>query len=173
MVQVKGGVAGNIAGGLRTAPASGRRPELDIAEVAAQTGMAASALRYYERRGLIESSGRNGLRRAYSPDVLDRLTLIGCAQAAGFTLTQIARFLVSTPSDTELRKQLAVKATALDEDIARLTRMRDSLRHASTCRHTPLVECPEFKSRINDVGGATGADVDVDVANTDADADAD
>ncbi|MBS2536421.1 MerR family transcriptional regulator [Catenulispora sp. NF23] len=154
MVQVKG----DIAGGRRAEPASGQGPELDIAEVAAQTGMAASALRYYERRGLIEPSGRNGLRRAYSPDVLDRLTLIGCAQAAGFTLTQIARFLVSTPSDTELRKQLAVKAATLDEDIARLTRMRDSLRHASTCRHTPLVECPEFKSRINDVRDANGGD---------------
>jgi hypothetical protein len=40
---------------------------------------------------------------------------------------------------------MAEKATALDEDIARLTRMRNSLRHASTCNHEPLVECPDFK----------------------------
>ncbi|SHN43069.1 MerR family transcriptional regulator, redox-sensitive transcriptional activator SoxR [Cryptosporangium aurantiacum] len=125
-----------------------RTDELDIADVASRTGLTASALRFYERRGLIESSGRNGLRRTYDPAVLDRITLIGCARAAGFTLAQIARFLVATPGDDELRKQMAAKAHALEEDIARLTRMRDSLRHAATCTHTPLVACPEFKSRL-------------------------
>ena len=124
--------------------------ELDIAEVAERTGLAASALRFYERRGLIASSGRNGLRRTFAPEVLDRITLISCAQAAGFTLAQIARFLVATPDDTVLREQMARKAVQLDEEIARLSRMRDSLEHATTCTHTPLVECPEFKTRIED-----------------------
>jgi MerR family redox-sensitive transcriptional activator SoxR len=127
---------------------------LDIAEVAERTGMTASALRFYERRGLIRSSGRNGLRRTFGPDVIDRITLIGCAQAAGFTLAQIAAFLVASPSDAELRGRMAAKAAELDQDIARLTRMRDSLRHASTCTHAPLVECPEFKSRIRDENAA-------------------
>ncbi|MGK5440709.1 MerR family transcriptional regulator [Micromonospora sp. URMC 105] len=121
---------------------------LDIAEVAERTGMTASALRFYERRGLIRSSGRNGLRRTFSPDVVDRIALISCAQAAGFTLAQIAVFLVASPGDAELRERMAAKAHALDQDIDRLTRMRDSLRHAATCTHTPLVECPEFKTRI-------------------------
>jgi MerR family redox-sensitive transcriptional activator SoxR len=124
--------------------------ELDIAEVAERTGMTASALRFYERRGLIRSSGRNGLRRTFSPDVIDGITFIGCAQAAGFTLAQIARFLVATPDDAELRERMAQRARELDQDIARLTRMRASLRHASACTHTPLIECPEFKSRISD-----------------------
>ncbi len=123
---------------------------LDIAEVAARSGLAASALRFYERRGLIASGERNGLRRTYEPQVLDRLALIGCAKAAGFTLAQIARFLTATPSDTELRSRMADKARDLDNEIARLTRMRDSLTHAVTCTHTPLVECPEFKARIGD-----------------------
>ncbi|MGW4498968.1 MerR family transcriptional regulator [Micromonospora sp. NPDC004336] len=127
-----------------------RTAELDIAEVAEQTGMTASALRFYERRGLIRSSGRNGLRRTFSPDIVDRIALIGCAQAAGFTLAQIARFLVARPGDAELRERMAEKARGLDQDIARLTRMRDSLRHASVCTHTPLVECPEFKSQIRE-----------------------
>jgi MerR family redox-sensitive transcriptional activator SoxR len=122
---------------------------LDIAEVAAQSGLAPSALRFYERRGLIASSGRNGLRRAFEPGVLDRLALISCARAAGFTLAQIGRFIAATPSDTELRQQLADKARELDSEIARLTRMRDSLAHAASCPHTPLVECPEFKTRIS------------------------
>lgn len=127
-----------------------RTAELDIAEVAEQTGITASALRFYERRGLIRSSGRNGLRRTFSPDIIDRIALIGCAQAAGFTLAQIARFLVASPGDAELRERIAKKARELDQDIARLTRMRDSLRHASACTHTPLIECPEFKSHIRE-----------------------
>lgn len=123
---------------------------LDIAEVASRSGLASSALRFYERRGLISSGERNGLRRTYEPAVLDRLALISCAKAAGFTLAQIERFLRATPSDTELRARMAEKARQVDEEIARLTRMRDSLTHAVTCTHTPLVECPEFKARIRD-----------------------
>ncbi|MEO6794244.1 MAG: hypothetical protein ABI253_15075 [Mycobacterium sp.] len=48
---------------------------------------------------------------------------------------------------------MAEKACELDDEIARLSRMRDSLTHAVTCTHTPLVECPEFKARISDLGG--------------------
>jgi MerR family redox-sensitive transcriptional activator SoxR len=128
--------------------------ELDIAEVAERTGMTASALRFYERRGLIESSGRNGLRRTFRRDVVDRIALIACAQAVGFTLAQIARFLVAVPGDAELRERLADKTRELDQDIARLTGIRDSLRHASACTYTPLIECPEFKSRIKDTNTA-------------------
>ncbi|MGW5375943.1 MerR family transcriptional regulator [Nocardia sp. NPDC003999] len=119
---------------------------LDIAEVGEQTGLAPSALRFYEKRGLIAPTGRNGLRRTYHPDVLSRLALIICARGAGFTLTEIARFLRASPSDAELRARMAEKARQLDDDITRLIRMRDSLRHAATCTHDPLVECPDFKS---------------------------
>jgi DNA-binding transcriptional MerR regulator len=118
---------------------------LDIAEVAERSGLAPSALRFYEKRDLIAPAGRNGLRRAYEPQVLPRLTLITCARRAGFTIAEIARFLRATPGDTDLRTRMAEKADQLDEDIARLTRMRDSLRHAATCAHEPLVECPDFK----------------------------
>ncbi|WP_459547549.1 MerR family transcriptional regulator [Nocardia sp. X0981] len=132
---------------------------LDIAEVADRSGLAPSALRFYERRGLIHSAGRNGLRRTFEPDVLDRLTLIDCARGAGFTLAQIQRFLTATPDDTELRDHLAAKATQLDHDIARLTRMRDSLRHAATCAHQPLVECPQFKNTLTESDGPRPAPV--------------
>ncbi|MEV6647683.1 MerR family transcriptional regulator [Amycolatopsis sp. NPDC051371] len=122
---------------------------LDIAEVAEKSGLAPSALRFYEKRGLVEPAGRNGLRRTYHPDVLRRLDLVACARGAGFTIAEIARFLVATPSDDALRARMAVKATELDDAIDRLTRMRDSLRHAATCEHVPLVECPDFKQAIS------------------------
>ncbi|WP_306363961.1 MerR family transcriptional regulator [Nocardia sp. CC227C] len=117
---------------------------LDIADVAARSGMAASALRYYEQQGLIASAGRNGLRRTYEPEVVPRLALIACARRAGFTIAEIHHFLRATPDDTALRAQLVRKARDVDEDIARLTRMRDGLRHAAVCTHARLVDCPEF-----------------------------
>ncbi|MFW0790429.1 MerR family transcriptional regulator [Gordonia sp. CPCC 205333] len=122
--------------------------DLDIGEVAARTGTSASALRFYERRGLIASRGRNGLRRTFAPETIDRLLLIRCAQDAGFTLAQIGRFLVATPDDDALRERMGQRALELDDDIARMMRMRDSLRHAATCTHVPLVECPDFKDRL-------------------------
>ncbi|MFQ6398550.1 MerR family transcriptional regulator [Nocardia sp. KC 131] len=123
---------------------------LDIGEVAERSGLAPSALRFYEKRGLITSQGRNGLRRTFSPDVLERLSLVTCARAAGFTIAQIARFLVATPSDAELRTQMAEKARQLEEDIVVLSRMRNGLHHAATCSYHPLVECPDFKRSFAD-----------------------
>ena len=122
---------------------------LDIGEVVAHTGLAPSALRFYEQRGLIASSGRNGLRRTYDADVLDRLALIACAREAGFGIAEIARFLSAGPDDGDLRDRMAVKVEELDVLIARLTRMRAGLRHAVTCDHEPLVACPEFKQTLN------------------------
>lgn len=118
---------------------------LDIGEVAERCGLAASALRFYEKKGLIAPAGRNGLRRSYRPDVLDRLALISCARGAGFSIAEIGRFLQATPNDTELRDRMADKAQQLEQDITRLIRMRDGLQHAATCTHERLVECPDFK----------------------------
>lgn len=122
--------------------------ELDIGEVAERTGLTASALRYYERRGLIASSGRNGLRRTFDPDVIEQLTFITCARAAGFTLAEVERVVAATPDDHRLRASMARRADSLQDEIARLTRMQKALRHASTCDHTPLVRCPTFKGLL-------------------------
>jgi hypothetical protein len=59
---------------------------LDITAVAKQSGVPASALRYYEGKGLIASVGRRGLRRLFDAAVLERLALIALGQAAGFSL---------------------------------------------------------------------------------------
>ncbi|MEU8362074.1 MerR family transcriptional regulator [Nonomuraea sp. NPDC048882] len=124
---------------------------IDIGEVAERSGLAASALRFYERKGLIQAEGRNGLRRAYRPETLERLTLITCARDAGFTLTEIAAFLRARPSDAVLREQLAARERAVTGRIAQLTRLRDSLRHAAVCEHDPLVDCPDFKRALGRV----------------------
>lgn len=123
--------------------------DLDIGEVHDRTGLQPSTLRYYEQRGLIAPTGRSGLRRRYASDVIGRLALIRAAQAAGFTLTEIADLLEATPADTELRARLAAKADELDDRIQLLTTMRDQLRHAVGCDSPRLVDCPHFQRCID------------------------
>src|SRR3546814_20007242 len=55
--------------------------DLDIAEVAQRSGVPASALRYYEEKGLIASIGRRGLRRLFDPGVIERLALLALGRA--------------------------------------------------------------------------------------------
>src|SRR5215469_16970378 len=68
---------------------------LDIGDVASRSGMAPSALRYYESEGIIASVDRKGLRRQFRPDVLTTLAVIAMCQQAGFTLDEIKLVLAT------------------------------------------------------------------------------
>lgn len=116
---------------------------LDIGAVARASGFPASALRYYEEKGLIQSVGRQGLRRMFPPSVLDRLAFITLGQNAGFSLDEMVSILKEGGAID--RKQLLEKAEALDRTIKQLTAMRDGLRHAAACTASSHFECPTFK----------------------------
>ncbi len=118
---------------------------MDIAEVAKQTGVPASTLRFYEQRGLISSNGRHGLRRLFGPDVIERLALIGLGQTAGFSLDEIAGMLTRSGKPAINRAALSARAEALDANIRRLSAMRDALRHAAVCPARSHLECPTFR----------------------------
>ena len=62
---------------------------MDISEVSKQTGIASSAIRHYEEKGLITSVGRRGLKRLFGPEVLDQLALITLGKTGGFSLEEI------------------------------------------------------------------------------------
>src|ERR687889_2041452 len=66
---------------------------LPIGELARRTGVATSALRYYERIGLLSPAERVGQRRHYPPSSAERVALIRLFQDAGFTLAEIGRLL--------------------------------------------------------------------------------
>jgi DNA-binding transcriptional MerR regulator len=131
---------------------------LDIAEVAAQTGVPASALRYYEDKGLIRSVGRRGLRRVFAADVLERLALIALGRAAGFSLEEMAGMFTRDGRVKIDRDKLAAKAKELDATIRQLTAMRDGLRHAVACKAPSHMECPKFRRIVQAAAaGALGA----------------
>jgi DNA-binding transcriptional MerR regulator len=66
---------------------------MKIGELAGRSGLHASAIRYYERRGLLLAPHRAGGQRRYSADALDRVLLIRFASEMGFTLSEIKVFL--------------------------------------------------------------------------------
>jgi DNA-binding transcriptional MerR regulator len=118
---------------------------IDIAEVARQSGVPASTLRFYEERGLVEAVGRRGLRRLFEPTILERLALIALGQSAGFSLQEIGAMFAPDGRPRIDRAKLAAKADELDRTIRRLSAMRDGLRHAAACPARTHMECPTFR----------------------------
>jgi DNA-binding transcriptional MerR regulator len=118
---------------------------LDIGEVARRSGVSASALRYYEDKGLIASVGRSGLRRLFDADVLERLALIALGQSAGFSLDEMAQMFAPDGRPRIDRRALTAKADELDRTLRRLAAVRDGLRHAAACRAPSHMECPTFR----------------------------
>ena len=119
--------------------------DLDIGEVAKRAGIPASALRFYEQKGLVASVGRHGLRRQYDREVLERLALIALGRSAGFSLDEIARMFAPGGKLEVDRPMLVNKADELEVTIRKLTAMRDGLRHAAACRAPSHMECPTFQ----------------------------
>lgn len=118
---------------------------MDISEVARRSGLAASALRYYEQKGLIVSVGRVGLKRSFAPNVLDRLALIALGQTAGFSLEEIRAMFAPDGRVAIDRRVLSKKADQIDHTIVRLRAIRNGLRHAAACPAQRHDKCPTFQ----------------------------
>lgn len=121
---------------------------MDISEVVKRSGVSASALRYYERRGLIRSLTDTGTRRRFAPTVLDHLALIALGQAAGFSLDEIRLMFTPDGSVALDRNMLAAKADELERLVKRLESMIEGLRHAAVCPAPRHSECPSFQKLL-------------------------
>lgn len=128
---------------------------MDISEVARLSGVPASALRFYEKKGLIASVGRSGGRRTFAGAVLDQLALIALGQAAGLSLDEIQSMFLPGGGANIDRRLLAAKADELDLRIERLKAMSKGLRHAADCPATSHAECPTFQRLLK--AAASGA----------------
>ena len=117
---------------------------LDIAEVARRSSIPASALRFYEEKGLIGSVGRRGQRRLFEPAVIERLALIALARAAGFSLDEIAETFPAGRGPID-RSRLSEKADELEARMKRLAAISEGLRHAALCPKPSHFECPTFR----------------------------
>jgi len=118
---------------------------LSIGELARRVGAAPSALRYWERVGLLEVAERVGGRRRYAPSAVSRVGVIRLCQDAGFHIGEIKDLLDSDPEGRSGWQSAA--ASKLDEvraAIARLQAAEDVLEHMLACPHPSLTECPSF-----------------------------
>jgi MerR family redox-sensitive transcriptional activator SoxR len=119
---------------------------LSVGEVAARTGVATSALRFYEDHGLIASERSAAGHRRYHLDVIRRVSFIRTAQRVGLSLTEIRDALATLPRRrTPTREDWARLADAwrprLDDQIAVLQRLRDGLDGCIGCGCLSLASC--------------------------------
>jgi DNA-binding transcriptional MerR regulator len=120
-----------------------------IGELARRTGVATSALRYYERIGLLSPAERAGRRRRYPPSTAEHVALIRLCQDAGFTLAEIGRLLAAWSRGRRTWDRLAERKIAeLDARIADAQRAKKLIEHALECPHRDLLTCPNFRSAL-------------------------
>lgn len=120
--------------------------ELTIGALAERAGVATSALRYYEREGLIHSRRTTGNQRRYHRAMLRRVAFIRASQQTGISLQVIRDVLGYLGKDEAPSEQMWAQASecwskALDERIEKLERMRDRLTHCIGCGCLSLREC--------------------------------
>jgi MerR family transcriptional regulator, redox-sensitive transcriptional activator SoxR len=120
--------------------------ELTIGEVAARSGVASSALRFYEAQGLLAASRTSGNQRRYPRGVLRRLALIRAGRAAGIPLERIRAALDTLPSGrTPTRRDWESLSQAwrddLEQQIAALTAIRDRLTTCIGCGCLSIDAC--------------------------------
>ncbi len=120
--------------------------ELTIGAVSQRTGVATSALRFYEAQGLIHASRSDGGQRRYTRDTLRRVSFIRIAQQVGLSLEEIAAALSSLPDNrTPTTHDWARLSTSwrprIDAQISVLERLRDRLSGCIGCGCLSLKVC--------------------------------
>ena len=123
-----------------------RVTELTIGELSERSGVATSALRFYEDRGLIDSRRTTGNQRRYARATLRRVAFIRTAQRVGLTLEEIAEALATLPdSRTPTKDDWARLSRSwrprLDEQIRRIELLRDRLDGCIGCGCLSLRTC--------------------------------
>ncbi|GAA0368625.1 redox-sensitive transcriptional activator SoxR [Actinoallomurus spadix] len=133
--------------------------ELTVGQVAARSGVAVSALHFYEAKGLIRSRRTAGNQRRYTRDVLRRVAFIRVSQRVGIPLSEIREALARlpderTPTPRDWARLSATWRRELDARIEQLQRLRDDLTDCIGCGCLSLSRCR--LSNPNDQLGAQG-----------------
>lgn len=132
---------------------------LTIGEVAERTGLAGSAVRFYEQEGLLTSERTSGNHRIFQRHVIRRLAFIRVAQQVGLSLDEIREALALLPLDqAPTKRQWEVVSRSwrhrLNEQIASLERLRDKLTNCIGCGCLSLSACK--LSNPNDAAATLG-----------------
>ncbi|MCO6003376.1 redox-sensitive transcriptional activator SoxR [Actinoallomurus purpureus] len=120
--------------------------ELTIGELSERSGVSASALRFYERQGLIHSRRTSGNQRRYHRTTLRRVAFIRATQSVGMPLECVGHVLNMLPPDTELTREFWVGASEhwrqqVNDRIAKMERMRDRFTECIGCGCLSFEQC--------------------------------
>ena len=129
---------------------------LPIGEVAARSGFSTSALRFYEREGLLVAARTSGGQRRYPRSVLRRLAFVRAASNVGLSLDEVRAALATlpagrTPSKADWRRLSESWRARLDDQIRALEDLRDGLTGCIGCGCLSLRSC-----RLSNPGDAAG-----------------
>jgi MerR family redox-sensitive transcriptional activator SoxR len=121
--------------------------ELSVGDVARRSGLAVSALHFYEAEGLIRSHRTQGNQRRYAREVLRRVAIIKVAQRAGIPLKTIREAFKAlpqerTPTVADWTRLSSAWKQELERRIDRLTRLRDHLNGCIGCGCLSVRDCP-------------------------------
>ena len=117
---------------------------LTIGQVAEPAGVNTSAIRFYERNGVLPQPDRVGGQRRYTEQTVRQLEVIDIAKRAGFNLDEIKLLLNDTSGELRLRELAERKLPEVDAVIARAQTMREWLLKAQHCRCSSLELCALF-----------------------------
>jgi MerR family transcriptional regulator, redox-sensitive transcriptional activator SoxR len=123
------------------------RDRIGISEVAQATGLQSSALRYYEKVGLITPVARSSGRRQYDRSVLRRLAVIALLQEAGFTIAEVGQLLDAETGHDKWRSMAEQKLAELDAHLTRITTAREVLVAAVECDCSGVDTCELVDAR--------------------------
>lgn len=118
---------------------------MTIGELAAGSNLRPSAIRFYEKAGLLPAPARRNGRRVYATEAMHRLFLIGFAKDTGFSLPEIKLLLHGFPQSTTAgdrwRKLATSKIQQLEASIKKARAMEQMLRSIMKCRCTTIDQC--------------------------------
>ena len=125
---------------------SSKRPFLSIGDVAARTGLAVSAIRYYADEGLIDALRSDGGTRRFARAEIRKVSFIAISQRLGFSLAEIRAQMARLPHDRPPTKADWARISRhfradIDERIARLERLRNRLDGCIGCGCLSLQNC--------------------------------
>ena len=127
-------------------------PKLTIGAVARRVGVATSLIRYYEDIGLLPPPSRLNGRRRYDASAIQRLAVIGHAQQAGFTLSEIRElffgFEAGTPPAARWEALASRKLADLEAQLARIQAMQELLREGMRCGCLTMEQCTVWLSGL-------------------------
>ncbi|MDN3356184.1 MerR family transcriptional regulator [Actinomadura sp. DC4] len=123
--------------------------QLTIGELASRTGVATSALRYWEEIGLLPAPARVSGHRRYPPSAIRLVGVVLLLRDVGFTLREVTTFIgPRSPAGDGRRELYQRKLTELDQRIAQAQVARTAIAHGLACPHEDIFECSNFAGGV-------------------------